>query len=272
MCWYIGVIYEKRHEMKIEKNNYAQVLKLDKYTELHVLDFTTFSESFTIKLKEHLINICTGESSSSLDIVKIRLKNFLSTKKEDTQSGAIAELLIACYLKILGYKQEYLYFNLEEGSIKKGFDGYYSNRGNTYIMESKSTLVSTKVKCHKNKVGEAYLDLKSYVEGKSKKGTNNPWRNAYNHASHSDVKSKKSVKQKLNALADNFDLKKFNLIEDFNIIPCSTIYSFPKESPCPNLSVLSQKLAFIDIKAKKKIIICIKSNAISSFFNFLDLL
>jgi len=68
-----------------------------------------------------------------------------------------------------------------------------------------------------------------------------------------------------------FDLKNFNHIDDFNIIPCSTIYSLPEEL-CPNLNLLNKTAAFIDLKARKKLILCIKSNSVASFLNFLDLL
>lgn len=37
-------------------------------------------------------------------------------------TGAVAEFFVHLYLNILGLKQECLFLNLEENSIKKGFD------------------------------------------------------------------------------------------------------------------------------------------------------
>ena len=71
---------------------------------------------------------------------------------------------------------------------------------------------------------EAYSDLKKYFDGTSSKGNNNPWRNAYNHASHCDIKAKDSLKKQIKILANFYDDESYGNIEDYNIIPCSTIF------------------------------------------------
>lgn len=53
---------------------------------------------------------------------------------------------------------------------------------------------------------------------------NNPWKNAYNHASHVDVNTKKSIRENIKKMSDKFVLNSFAKIEDFNIIPASTIF------------------------------------------------
>jgi hypothetical protein len=47
------------------------------------------------------------------------------------------------------------------------------------------------------------------MSGKSKKGRNNPWRNAYNHASHIDVGSRKPLRDKLRDIAKLYDSGEF---------------------------------------------------------------
>ncbi|MBD1584894.1 hypothetical protein [Pseudoalteromonas sp. S16_S37] len=136
-------------------------------------------------------------------------------------------------------------------------------------MESKSTLPSTKNKSHRSKINEAYTDLKNYVEGRSKKGKNNPWRNAYNHASHCDVKTSQSIKKKLDKLADKFDERKYIKVRSVNIIPCSTIFGLTKDA-CPN-QVAEDDYDYIkNLEANSKVILCIKSRNINDFISYLE--
>jgi len=107
--------------------------------------------------------------------------------------------------------------------LKKGFDGYYSlDDKEEYIMESKSGSSLTSGITHPNKVKEAYKDLKNSLAGT--KSSNNPWKNAYNHASHIDVGTATNIRKNIKKLSDEFDNNKFHNIKDFNIIPASTIF------------------------------------------------
>lgn len=142
--------------------------------ELHVIDIKLLDTKITKYLDEFLVSICEGSSDSELELVKIRLKQFLADKDENTRMGATAELFAHLYLRTVGYKQEFLFFNLEEGSIKKGFDGFFSKDSETYLLESKSGSINTKQISHKDKLKHAYADLAKYVAGKSDKGKNNP--------------------------------------------------------------------------------------------------
>ncbi|NLJ18995.1 hypothetical protein [Globicatella sulfidifaciens] len=117
--------------------------------------------------------------------------------------GAIAEFNIHLYLKEQGYKQACTFFNLEEGSIKKGFNSYYSRKDEEWIMESKSGK-KDKNNTHWGKVKAAYDDLKDKFRGNV---ANNPWENAYNQASQIDVGTDISIRKKVKLLADNFTNK-----------------------------------------------------------------
>lgn len=255
--------------MREDMKNNVKKVKIDSSSELHLIDFSAYSEDFIKDFESHLSSICVGKLGKKLSLIKLRLREFLYSKDDNTRSGAIAELFIAYYLKNAGYKQEYLFFNLEEGSIKKGFDGVFSMKKKSYLMESKSTLPSTKNKSHRSKINEAYTDLKNYVEGRSKKGKNNPWRNAYNHASHCDVKTSQSIKKKLDKLADKFDERKYIKVRLVNIIPCSTIFGLTKDA-CPN-QVAEDDYDYIkNLEANSKVILCIKSRNINDFISYLE--
>lgn len=169
----------------------------------------------------HVCGICEGVTNSDISAIKLRLRNLFNTKDDRWQMGAIAEFFIHLYMRINGYKQECLFFNLEEKSIKKGFDGFYSKNNLPWIMESKSGSIITEGICHKSKLQEAIRDLKQKFEGNV---TNNPWENAFNHASHVDVGTAAKLRDDIKKLAHNFERQIFCTIQDMNVIPCATIF------------------------------------------------
>ncbi|MDD3225277.1 MAG: hypothetical protein PHX70_11360 [Clostridium sp.] len=189
--------------------------------ELHAINIKEISDEFAKFIDRYFVNICEGNSESDIKIVKKRVLKFLESKSDDIRIGAIAEFFIHLYLNMLGYKQECKFLNLEEGSIKKGFDGYYSKSDEEWIMESKSGFSTSKGISHRNKIVEAYKDLEEKIKGKTQ---NNPWMNAYNHACHRDVNTRESIVKHMKNLADDFVLDKFYDIKDFNIIPGATIF------------------------------------------------
>lgn len=191
---------------------------------LHIIHLKDYDQNFIENLDEKLVKICEGDSDSSIDLVKIRLKQFLTGKDIRQKQGSIAELFVHLYLNNNGYKPEFLFYNLEESSIKKGFDGFYSKDDNTYIVESKSGSCSSQEISHERKIKEAYSDIKKYLNGTNDKGKNNPWKNAYYHANLLDVGTEKTIRTRIKELRDNYDRKIFSEIKDFNIMPCSTIF------------------------------------------------
>ncbi|WP_333661754.1 hypothetical protein [Acinetobacter sp.] len=200
----------------------SQELEIGK--KLHILKVNTYDEKLINLINKYLVRICEGEGSEGIVRVKKRLLGFILSKHDNTRMGAIAEFFIHLYLNDCDYKQEFLFFNLEETSIKKGFDGVYTKEDEMYILESKSGSEETEGISHINKLKDAYNDLRKYFDGTSSKGNNNPWRNAYNHASHGDIKAKDSLKKQIKTLANLYDDESYGTIEDYNIIPCSTIF------------------------------------------------
>ncbi|ETD37974.1 hypothetical protein U724_18565 [Pseudomonas chlororaphis subsp. aurantiaca PB-St2] len=184
--------------------------------------------------------------------------------------GAAAELFAHLYLRMSGYKQEFLFFNLEEGSIKKGFDGFFSKDSDTYLLESKSGSISSKKISHKEKLKHAYSDLEKYVSGKSDKGKNNPWKNAYNHASHVDVGTEKSIRKKIKTLQDMFDLGNFNKITEFNIITCSTIFLSGVWDPKASTEILNDNSFILSFDGKTIKAMCVTKSSLDSFIKYLE--
>jgi hypothetical protein len=249
-------------------------VELKEYNEnisIHIVNIQLLTEPLTKYLDEHFVSICEGNSGTSLYEVKKIIMDFLSTKDPRTKMGATAEFFLHLYLKYIGFKQECLFLNLEERSIKKGFDGYYSFNNNEFIMESKSGSSKTENISHSNKIKEAYTDLKNNIAGKSKKSKNNPWKNAYNHASHIDVGTTSNIRKNIKQLSDNYNKSIYHQIKDFNIIPTSTIFlentwmDKYSEDILDTLKSLSDELEF-----KKLNIICITKKSLNIFQEYLE--
>lgn len=249
----------------------AEIKNVDATTELHVINIQGLTAQLKSYIDDHISLICEGDSDTDTDLVKTNFINYLASKDERTQLGSVAEFFVHLYLRQHGFKQEFLFFNLEEGSIKKGFDGYFSKGHEEYLLESKSGKSTTKSISHKNKIKEAYNDVKSTVSGTSKKSQNNPWRNAYNHASHIDVNTKKGIRKKIKELSDLFDSGIYKSIEEFNVIPCSTIFLDGTWDSSFSESIHNQDHDFLTkIKAKSKKVVCVTKNSYPVFLDYLE--
>lgn len=236
---------------------------------LYAIDIELVDNNLKCYFDKKLTQICEGVRDIELSDVKKKLVDFFDSKKDsDIEMGAIAELVIHFFVNSKKFKAEFLFTNLEENSLKKGFDGYYSKNKEEWILESKSGKIGTAGISHKNKIAEAYNGLKNKVEGKD--NINNPWENAYKHANLTDLKVKKTLRDKLNDLAINYRKKNYFEVKHFNIIPCSTIFMETNWTP------IEGKLIKVEIEnylAKKKyrkiIVICINKKAIKNILDYL---
>ena len=107
---------------------------------IYVIDIKEISDELKQTMDEFIVSICEGpqETMLTIDDVKQEIKSFILEKrpKNDndtgrntyTYIGAIAEFFIHLFLNYIGFEQECLYLNLEERSIKKGFDGYKADK------------------------------------------------------------------------------------------------------------------------------------------------
>lgn len=237
---------------------------------LTIVDIKALDLAMANEIDSYILTICEGESDGDLPSIKSRFIKFLSTKSKSTKFGAVAEFFIHLYLNKHGFKQEFLFFNLEEGSIKKGFDGIFTRSDAEYIVESKSGSYETSNISHKEKLIEAYSDLESYMNGNNKKSKNNPWRNAYNHASHADVNSSKDLRRKIKKLSDLYDANKFGSVGDFNIIPCSTIFVNPDVYVNFSDSLRNDYDFIKEFSGKSVQAICITKHTFDAFIYYLE--
>lgn len=217
------------------------------------------------QIAENVVSICEGNSETDIDTIKIKLKDYLEHKDIRTKRGAIAEFYIHLFLKSLGYKQYCLFLNLEENSIKKGFDGYYVFNEDEWIVESKSGINST----HKSKIKEAYDDLKEKLTTKKK---NNPWGNAYNHAAHVAIGANKTILAKLKSLSNDY-VKNIHLpITEFCLMPCGTVFEHDASYDVIKDLIYDEIKSTIDSMEYKKIcIVGISNRAYQAFLEFIGL-
>jgi hypothetical protein len=240
-------------------------------TKLTVIDIKELSKPLIQILDEHFVSICEGDSGADIRTVKKYVVKLFEEKQATWIMGATAEFFIHLYMKLLGFKQECLFLNLEEYSIKKGFDGYYSQNGTEWLMESKSGSINSQGISHAGKVQEAMQDLEDKVSGKSKKKkVNNPWRNAYSHASLYDVGAAEKIRKNIKALSDDFTCGRYHDIGEFNTIPCGTVFLSGVWNPPDhkriygNICELSNKL-----KGKSIHAICITQVSVDLFRQYI---
>ena len=191
---------------------------------IHIIDIQSIDGLLKDYLDQEIVKICEGISDDSIEEVKTYLVKFFKKKEGSTiEIGAIAEFFIHLYLGSIGFNQEFLFTNLEELSIKKGFDGYYTFGSDEWLLESKSGNISTEEISHHSKIKEAFHDLKKKIAGKSE-SENDPWKNAFRHASLVQVGSADDLLKNLKKFSRQFQKGEYHDIKDFNIIPTSTIF------------------------------------------------
>lgn len=245
-------------------------------TILTIIDNENIDDATKAVLDEFFVLICEGTSGSCLSTVKKRVKNLFSTKNQDWIMGATAEFFLHLYIRLIGFKQECLFLNLEENSIKKGFDGYYSKDGLEWLMESKAGSIDSKGISHAGKVSLAMNDLSAKVSGRDRSGKkelpNNPWQEAYSHASQYDVGTAAIIRKNIKELADDFTNGKFRSIEEFNTMPCGTVFLSGVWSP-PDHDSIKGDIERISDKLKGRQIhtICVTHRSAELFVKYIEM-
>ena len=151
----------------------------------------------------------------------------MEKKDIDTIKGMISEFFSHLVLNQEGFKQECLFFNMAERSIKKGFDGVYSKNLKLWIVDSKSGDCKTQNISHSNKLNEAYRSCKGMLAGQS---TNDVWAEAFHNVDTKSINTSKKIKDIVieNLLA--YENHENRQIDQYNIIPCSTIFTRKSET------------------------------------------
>jgi len=178
-------------------------IRFQRKKEFAICHIDDFSEDIKTVLRKQLSTVCYGPSKASTTRktynYKNTLKEFLKrydTKTSDTKMGMIGELLT--HILIFQFFSEFSavspYFNLEERSIKKGFDVVLYSRG-------KNELWITEVKSgglHRNKnASETITDLlgtaKRDLQRRLNENETTFWENAINGATLA-LENKKDMK------------------------------------------------------------------------------
>lgn len=242
--------------------------------DLTVIDIEYLTGEVESILDKNFVAICEGNSNSDLPTVKRLVTSLYASKDINWKMGATAEFFVHLYVGLCGFKQECLFLNLEEGSIKKGFDGYYSQNGLEWLMESKSGLIGNTDVSHAAKVQLAMNDLEDKVIGntkKRKKGVpNNPWRNAYSHANLYNVGTAERIQKNIKSLSDDFTNGRFHSIDEFNTMPCGTVYLSGVWNPPDHQNVFDDITAVSNtLKGRKIHAICVTHKSIDLFMSYI---
>lgn len=198
-----------------------------------------------------------------LSSTKNELLDFINSKTLKQKYGIVAEFFAHLTLRQLGYTQQCIFKNLEESSMKKGFDGLYSLNDDFWLAESKSAYTET---THIAKLQEAINDLKAKIEIKS---NNNPWMNAANHIMVlENGKRNESIKERIKKLSSEYQKGICHKLEDYNIIPISTL--FIENSQDINTIELCCKSLLEDNNYNKIIFICLDNYVYDEFLKYLE--
>lgn len=195
---------------------------------------------------------------------KIEIKNLMTGKNKNQKHGLVAEFFTHLVLRDMGFVQESIFSNLEESSMKKGFDGVYSVRNSIWIAESKSGHTAGII--HRSKINEAFIDLKEKLEGKS---SNNPFRNAAFHMIATRNKPKKKLLDTIKELSTNYKLGKYPSLDEFNVIPVSTL--FITHSQTEEDIIFDVNDIIDEMKYKEIIIICIDNKIYDDFLTYIGI-
>lgn len=101
----------------------VEVREIESDVKLVYFDIEDVSSAISY-LDSHIVAIfCGRQAEDEPEYVKICLTNLFATKlnNEPWLCGAVAEFFAHLLLSHRGYEQNFLYQNLEERSIKKGF-------------------------------------------------------------------------------------------------------------------------------------------------------
>lgn len=233
--------------------------------QVYYIDIDSIDDALKNIIDNYIVKICYGTPDFTVNKAKKYIREFISTEDENRRKGAVAEFFLHIFLCQMDYKQKCTFKNLEENSPKKGFDGVYADSDNNiWYMESKSGGAESTT--HKDKVEEAYRDLKDKFSGTTK---NDPWINAYYHVKAVDADE--SLLDKFRKYSDDFDKKIGHSINDFSIIPCGTVVT-DSITMFDGDSITESVFNYFNGKDYDKLIaICVTQRAMSEFVDYLEI-
>jgi hypothetical protein len=234
---------------------------------LYVVSIKHITAELKKYIDQKLGQLTYGDEGGDLKRVKKRIIKFLTPKRgTDLEIGAIAEFFVHLFLYDQGLKPKFIISNLEEASLKKGFDGLYTYNNEEWLCESKSGSLTSNDVEHHTKIREAYRGLKNKLAGRD---SNNPWSNALHHAKVAGAE--KTLLKKITALSNQFEDEKFHDIDKFNIIPCATVYldGMP-DKVTPKIIEQKVKAILSTISYKNIRVLCITKESVKAFWTYLN--
>ncbi|WP_313580482.1 hypothetical protein [Chishuiella sp.] len=249
-------------------------IKLSERITLHFISINSYSPRLKNFIESNIHQIWNGdneivESENDIKITKTELKKLLEKKTPLQINGIISEFICHLYLRANKFKQHFLFSNLEEKGMKKGFDGLYGINDEFYIYESKSSLESTLNATHNSNISEAYNDLKKKIEGSNT--TNDPWKNAYHHSTLRAVNFNDTISKTLKKLSKDYVNNKFEKIESHNLIPSSTIFLGNRYTSIDKNDLLIKIQNLTSTYSCKHLnVLCLNKNTIQNFIDYLD--
>lgn len=231
-------------------------------TNLFYLQFTSFKE-IKDKINKEFVDIVHADPEYNLKPIKLEVKKFLDDKTEKQKYGAVAEFFSHIVLRELGYIQQCLYRNLEENSMKKGFDGLYLFESSFWIMESKSAITE---KTHRDKINEALASISDLIEGRTK---NNPWANAVNHIlCLENGKRNETIKKRIKKLSNDYLENKLHKVNEFNLIPVSTLFVTNTQIVDDIVKDINELLS--NSTYKNIVVVCLDNYIYDEFIKYLE--
>ena len=213
-------------------------------------------------IEEEISDIWDPSTKYSLCCVQKAIYNVISKKTDSQKHGLCAEFFMHLFLRNLGYSQKCLFSNLEENSMKKGFDGFYEFSNEFWIAESKCTIKDNK---HKKKIEEALNDIDKKVNTTT---GNNPWQNAVHHiAIREQGQPKSSLQTKISELANDYINNISHDSSEFNLIPVSTIFLSSNQSDLELKKDIEKVIS--SRKIKNMIILCTNNEVYDDFISYL---
>jgi len=213
-------------------------------------------------VEREIADIWDSSINYSLDEVKKDIYNVISTKSDKQKHGICAEFFMHLFLRDLGYSQKCVFSNLEENSMKKGFDGFYEHSSDFWIAESKCAIIENK---HKDKIKEALDDIDSKVNTTS---GNNPWKNAIHHLMiRENGKPTDSLLKKVSGLSKDYINSVSHSSSEFNLIPTSTLFINNNQSDSEIKNEIEKVLS--SRKIKNIIVLCINNDVYDEFISYL---
>lgn len=248
----------------------TQIILSEKLT-LNLLNIESYSGELLQLIEQEIGHIRNGNlSNEDIKYIKKSIKVWFQKKGEDERPkiGYVAEFICHLYLRTQKFEQYFLFKNLEENGPKKGFDGLYLRDDEMWLLESKST--SDIKKNHHTKINEAYQDIKNKIESINIED-NNPWENSKNHLDNRNINENKDLTKKIQKLSEDFLNQNPHKIEEYNIIPSSTIFMGNNFQMTDNekLKIKLENLCN-NFGANKLNVLCVNKKSIDDFIKFID--